>query len=54
MKKLTKEEFDLLVDLKYKYEVLSQKRERNVNRYVLPIETKMESIRLKIDKIELD
>ena len=39
--------------LKKKYEELELKRERNINRYILPLESRLERLRERIDKIEL-
>jgi len=52
--KFTKEEKDLLKELKSKRTELQQKRERNVNRYIIPIETKLEQLREHIDDIECE
>lgn len=54
MKKLTDEEKKLLVELNQKYKLLSDKREKNVNRYIIPVESAMEKLRLRIDSIEFD
>lgn len=37
-----------------KLEKLSDQREKNVNRYILPLEIKMVELREKIRKIEID
>lgn len=53
MRKLSKEEKILVKSLKEKRTELEQKRERNVNRYIIPIEIKLEKLRERIDKLEL-
>jgi hypothetical protein len=52
--KFTKEEKILLKKLKNQRLELEEKRERNINRYIIPIEIKLENLREKIDNIECD
>ena len=54
MKKLTELDVKLILDLKHAYYLLEQKREKNINRFILPIEDKMEKLRKKIDEVEFD
>jgi hypothetical protein len=49
----TQEQLDKLRNLKLKRHEIEQKRERNINRYILPLEDQLEKIRKKIDDIEI-
>jgi len=54
MNKLTEQDVEKVLILKHRYYLLEQQREKNIDRFILPIEDKMEKLRLAIDKIELN
>lgn len=48
------EEKNLLKELKVKRTELEEKRERNINRYIIALDIKLEKLRERIDNIECE